>query len=473
MGDKTKPKKGKKKVVIIVLVVLIIVVAVIGNAVKKMTSQVATAVNTVEVEPVQKRDLSDTISLKGTVSGITKNNVTSKALAEITAVNVQVGDIVKEGDVLCTLDSSTIKDQVADLERDMSDTNATNSINSQQTAETVSRAQEDQQTQLAAAQKAIDDAKDAYNAQSIMWDKSEDKSDAEFQSLLAAQKAVTTAEEDYQKVLETTNRTIEDAQLAVELDKYKTTDSTSKDKLTDLKEQLADCNITAPCGGVVTAVNVSVGDVNADSKTALVTIEDTSSLKMVATVEEADILKIEEGMKATVTADAMGDETINGTVTRVVRVKGQSTGSDGQTTTSGGYSVEISLDNTELLIGMEVKAKVMIKERGNVLAIPYDLVKTDDDGNSYVLIAQANDDGSATAVKKNITVGEEVDYYTEVTGGDLAEGDKLIYDYSGTVTEGQQFTPAQMYSEQDMGTGASTDETSDAEGMSTSVEGNE
>lgn len=473
MGDKTKPKKGKKKVVIIVLVVLVVVAAIIGSSVKKMTSQVATAVNTVEVEPVQKRDLSDTISLKGTVSGITKNNATSKALAEITAVNVQVGDIVKEGDVLCTLDSSTIQDQIADLEKNMSDTNATDSINSQQTAETVSRAKEDQQTQLAAAQKAIDDAKDAYNAQSIMWDKSEDKSDAEFQSLLAAQKAVTTAEEDYQKVLETTNRTIEDAQLAVELDKYKTTDSTSKDKLTDLKEQLADCNITAPCGGVVTAVNVSVGDVNADSKTALVTIEDTSSLKMVATVEEADILKIEEGMKATVTADAMGDETINGTVTRVVRVKGQSTGSDGQTTTSGGYSVEISLDNTELLIGMEVKAKVMIKERGNVLAIPYDLVKTDDDGNSYVLIAQANDDGSATAVKKNITVGEEVDYYTEVTSGDLAEGDKLIYDYSGTVTEGQQFTPAQMYSEQDMGTGASTDETSDAEGMSTSVEGNE
>ena len=472
MGDKTKPKKGKKKIVIIVLVVLVVVAAIIGSSVKKMTSQVATAVNTVEVEPVQKRDLSDTISLKGTVSGITKNNATSKALAEITAVNVQVGDIVKEGDVLCTLDSSTIQDQIADLEKNMSDTNATDSINSQQTAETVSRAKEDQQTQLAAAQKAIDDAKDAYNAQSIMWDKSEDKSDAEFQSLLAAQKAVTTAEEDYQKVLETTNRTIEDAQRAVELDKYKGSDSSSKDKLTDLKEQLEDCNITAPCGGVVTAVNVSVGDVNADSKTPLVTIEDTSSLKMVATVEEADILKIEEGMKATVTADAMGDETINGTVTRVVRVKGQSTGSDGQTT-SGGYSVEISLDNKELLVGMEVKAKVMIKEKGEVLAIPYDLVKTDDDGNTYVLVAEANADGSATAVKKNITVGEEVDYYTEVTGGDLAEGDKLIYDYSGTVTEGQQFTPEQMYSEQDMGTGASTYETSDAEGMSTSVEGNE
>lgn len=473
MGDKTKPKNGKKKIVIIVLVVVIVIAAIIGNAVKKMTSQVATAVNTVEVEPVQKRDLSDTISLKGTVSGITKNNATSKALAEVTAVNVQVGDIVKEGDVLCTLDSSTIKDQIADLEKNMSDTNATDSINSRQTAEAVSRAKEDQQTQLADAQKTIDDAKEAYRVQNIMWDKSEDKSDADYQALLAAQKAVTNAEEAYQKTLETTNRAVADAQLAVELDQYKATDSTSKDKLTDLKEQLNDCNITAPCGGVVTAVNVSVGDINADSKTPLVTIEDTSSLKMVATVEEADILKIEEGMKATVTADAMGDETINGTVTRVVRVKGQSTGSDGQTTTSGGYSVEISLDNTELLVGMEAKAKVMIKERGEVLTVPYDLVKTDDDGNSYVLVAEANADGSATAVKKNITVGEEVDYYTEVTGGDLSEGDKLIYDYSGTVMEGQQFTPEQMYSEQDMGTGAATDDSSDAEGMSNDVEGNE
>ena len=76
MGDKTKPKNGKKKIVIIVLVVVLVIAAIIGNAVKKMTSQVATAVNTVEVETVQKRDLSDTISLKGTVSGITKNNAT-------------------------------------------------------------------------------------------------------------------------------------------------------------------------------------------------------------------------------------------------------------------------------------------------------------------------------------------------------------------------------------------------------------
>ncbi len=265
------------------------------------------------------------------------------------------------------------------------------------------------------------------------------------------EQAVEDAQTAYDTAVETTNRAIETAQEAQELNKYKDTDTTSKDTLSNLKEQLADCEITAPCGGVVTAVNSKVGDINAE-KNVIMTIEDTSSLKMVATVQEADVLKLQEGMEATVTADATGDEQIKGTVTRVVRVKSQgTTGSDGSTTSAGGYSIEIALDNQELLIGMAVKAKVMIQAKGEVLAVPYDLIQYDDNGQAYVLVAEADDGGNATAVRRNITVGDEVDYYTEVTGGDLAEGDMLIYDTTFSIAEGQTFTPEQMYSEQDMG----------------------
>ena len=153
-------------------------------------------------------------------------------------------------------------------------------------------------------------------------------------------------------------------------------------------------------------------------------------------------------MTASVTADAMGDETINGTVTRVVRVKSQGTGMDA---TAGVYSVEITIDNNELLIGMAAKAKVMLKEKGEVLAVPYDLIQYDENGDAFVLVAEKNEDGSAIAVRKNVEVGEEVDYYTEITGGDLKEGDMLIYDYTFSVVEGQSFAPQQMYSNQDMG----------------------
>lgn len=444
-----KPKKKKWIVPVVVLVIVVVLVAIIGSAVKNMTKQVQAITNMVEVETVQKRDLSDTIALKGSISGISSTNVISKAASEITAVNVQVGDVVKEGDLLCTLDATSIEEDIADLEKSVSNTNAVNSINSRTNVKSVEEAIQDQAVQLEDAMTAISQAQEDYDGAEVMLDSGK----GDFASLQSAKRALESAQENYDKVLETTNRAIETAKTAVELDKYKNDDKTSQDTLKSLREQLADCNITAPCGGVVTAVNVRVGDINSE-KVTLLTIEDTSTLKIVATVNETDILKVQEGMKATVTSEATGDKEMNGEVTRVVRVKsaGSTSGDSSSSAAVGGYSVEITIDSTELLIGMDAKAKIMVKEKGEVLAVPYDLVKTDENGGTYVLVAEENEDGSANVVRKNIEVGETVDYYTEVTGGDLKEGDKMIYDYAGTVTEGQVLAATQMYSGDSAGT---------------------
>ena len=160
-------------------------------------------------------------------------------------------------------------------------------------ADALQQAKDDQTTTLAAAQKTLDRAKDSYNGAQMLYDQGQ----ADFAALLAAKQAVEDAQTAYDTAVETTNRAIETAQEAQELNKYKDTDTTSKDTLSNLKEQLADCEITAPCGGVVTAVNSKVGDINAE-KNVIMTIEDTSSLKMVATVQEADVLKLQEGMEA-------------------------------------------------------------------------------------------------------------------------------------------------------------------------------
>ena len=438
------PKKKKKKVWIIVLVIVVLLIAMIGKMISSASKEVAMVMNQTEIEPVQKRDLSDTISLKGTIAGSSKTNVTSKAVSEVTAMNVQVGDVVKAGDVLCTLDSASIQEKIADLEKSTANASAVESINNQQAADAVAQAKADQATQLNEAQIQIDQAQAAVGG---VVQQQQSGVEVDFATAQSAQQALEAAQRNYAQVLETTNRAIQDAELNAQLNQYKDSDSTAKDTLADLREQLADCEVVAPTGGVVTAVNVSVGDINGE-KTTILTIEDTSSLKVVASVEEADILKLEEGMNAVVTADATGDEEIKGTVTRVVRVKSQGS-TDGST--AAGYSVEISIDNKELLVGMDAKAKVMIKEKGEALAIPYDLIQYDENGKAFVFVAEKNDDGSAVAVKKNIEVGEEVDYYTEITGGDLKEGDMLIYDYTFSIVEGQSFAPQQMYSNQELG----------------------
>ena len=550
------PKK-KKKVWLIVLVIVAIVIVLIGSAVKNMTSQIETAANMVEVEPVEKRDLSDSVSLKGTIAGQSKTNVMSLAAAEITAVNVQVGDIVKEGDPLVTLDQKDIEKQIAELKTNINNANAIAANDAVQKQESLNQAKQDQATTLAKATDSVNKAQAGYDelvkkrddcqtklnnkknevssaenaqnnakkeveaAQSAVYaaqdalssyqssgqntsqpapggtasstvdtklaelqqnvenanrnlsakqsayseaaskytsvkaeaDSLQAELDAYPDQLKSAEEAVNTAKSSYSDAETSTNRSVSTAQNTVDMQKYQASTTTeSKDQLEQLQKQLADCTLSAPIGGVVTAVNVSVGDKNT-AGTTMITIEDTSSLKVIVNVEEADILKIQEGMPATVSTDATGDEEIKGTVTRVVRVKNQSTNTNGtDTNTSSGYSAEITIDNTELLVGMSAKAKIVIKDRGTQLAVPYDLIRQDDNGDSYVLVAEANEDGTATAVRKNIKVGEEVDYYTEVTGGDLKEGDQLIYDNTFSVTEGQVFTPEQIYSNQALDT---------------------
>lgn len=550
------PKK-KKKVWLIVLVIAAIVIVLIGSAVKNMTSQIETAANTVEVEPVEKRDLSDSVSLKGTIAGQSKTNVMSLAAAEITAVNVQVGDIVKEGDPLVTLDQKDIEKQIAELKTNINNANAIAANDAVQKQESLNQAKQDQATTLAKATDSVNKAQASYDelvkkrddcqtklnnkknevssaenaqnnakkeveeAQSAVYaaqdalssyqssnqntsqpapggtasstvdtklaelqqnvekasrnysakqsayseaaskytsvkaeaDSLQAELDAYPDQLKTAEEAVNTAKSSYSDAETSTNRSVSTAQNTVDMQKYQTSTTRDlKDQLEQLQKQLADCTLSAPIGGVVTAVNVSVGDKNT-AGTTMITIEDTSSLKVIVNVEEADILKIQEGMPATVSTDATGDEEIKGMVTRVVRVKNQSTNTNGtDTNTSSGYSAEITIDNTELLVGMSAKAKIVIKDRGTQLAVPYDLIRQDDNGDSYVLVAEANEDGTATAVRKNIKVGEEVDYYTEVTGGDLKEGDQLIYDYTFSVTEGQVFTPEQIYSNQALDT---------------------
>ena len=104
-------KSKKSKVLLVVLIVIVVIVAIIAKACSAMVSSVSDGMMFVEVQQAEIRDLSDYISVTGDAEGVSKTNVTSKAAAEITAVNVAVGDEVSAGDVLATLDSSSISSQ--------------------------------------------------------------------------------------------------------------------------------------------------------------------------------------------------------------------------------------------------------------------------------------------------------------------------------------------------------------------------
>ena len=467
-------KKFKHKKLVIVLVIIVAAIIVLVGVAKRKLNSVAEATNIVQLEKVDKRDLSDFISLTGTVSGETKINYSSTAAAEIKTVNVQVGDVVKEGDVIATLDKDSIQKQIDVLEKSLSNAAALKQNESNQNQRALERAKEDQKNQLAQANDSINNAEAAYRAaqntvnslnnqmksvsdqinaasdedtKAALQEKLSDLQDqlsSAKSDLTSADSARKEAKNNYTSVKSSTDDAIYSAQSSIESAKYnQTDDSDTQTQLDQLRKQLDDCTITSKSAGIVTAVNVSVGDVNTANAT-LVTVENNTDMIVNASVTEKDILKLQEGMKAIITSDALDDQEINGEIIKVVKVYNTSqptTEQTGQETSgaanTGGFSVQIKLDHCDLISGMSAKAKIVLTDRENVLSVPYDLVQQDEDGKNYVLCAEENKDGTYTAVKKNITVGDEINYYTEVTGGDLKAGDYIIMDYS--ISEGDTF----------------------------------
>lgn len=420
-------KSRKSKVLLIVLIVIIVLAALIARACGNMVSSVAESMAYVEVQKAEVRDLSQYISVTGNAEGVSRTNVTSKAAAEVTAVKVSVGDEVTAGDVLATLDSSSISSQISSAKTTISNQQAITKNTYGQNQRALEQAQEDYNTasnQLA-ADRATLDSKNATLA-------TLDPASEEYAALAAEIESIKATVASEQSALTPLSRAVESAQNVVDMEKYQSSDDSVSTTLDGLKEQLADCELTAPISGVVTAVNVSVGDSNTPG-TVLFTIEDTSTMKITAAIDEKDILKVNEGQEVVITSNALGDIKLSGVVSKVVKVKSTSSaGADASgTQTAEGYSAEITiLSDSDLLVGMSTKAKIIISQRDSTLAVPYDLVKYDDNGDAYILVPEDNGDGTYTAKRCNITVGEEIDYYTEVIGGDLKAGDYFIYDYS-------------------------------------------
>ena len=197
--------------------------------------------------------------------------------------------------------------------------------------------------------------------------------------------------------------------------------------LDDTQRSMEDYTITSPISGTIIAKDVKVGDTVGSSSSTTETmcvIYDLSYLEMTLDVDELDILDIQVGQKAEITADAISDRTFEGVVTSI--------SSAGGTTT---YPVTIRIDDTgSLMPGMNATAVIDIASAEDALSVPNAAIVR---GN-YVLVTEsspsaANADPGMKApdgyVYVKVTTGVSDDDYIAVTSV-LEEGDTIAYDSS-------------------------------------------
>ena len=437
----------KKKAIIIPLVALLVVgggaYGLISMAKSTQESMLANMRYT--VVPAGQNDLSETISTTGSVIGNGTVDVTTKLSATISEVKVSLGDVVKEGDLLCVFDTTELQEDYNDLKKQLENSDKKTQSGHDKNARDLESAKTKKQTALDRAQRAIDkaikerdDAYEKYNKLVGEYNAAIDAGDEFYNydavnatleqlkpGLTALDDAVTTAQEAYNDTATQFDETIQGIQDIIDAEQYNDTDTIQK-QMDKLQEQIDQCQVYAPQSGIITALNVNEGSL--PSAPTLMTIVNTDRTVIELTVKETDITKISEGMKATVTSKVLPDEEFSAKITRIVNVISSNPAASEQS--GGGYKVEVTLDqpNDKLLIGMSATVDVVTKDVGEKLSVPYSGIYEEDDGSKYVFVAtKANDEqGGYEVSKKKIVTGEESDFYVEVTGGEVKSGDLVV-----------------------------------------------
>lgn len=174
-----KMKKGTKIFLILAVVIVVIAAALIGLVRAGQSALEAMTTGAASYTALERMDLTNTLSVSGNIQSADVKKVYQEAAGAGKAlqVNVEVGDTVAEGDVLCVFDST-------DLEKNYEK----------------SRLQAEQSEK--SAQISLDSAQNSYNTGVIAQ---EQAVRAAKQNLEAMQDALTTAEEQYNDALEDYN----------------------------------------------------------------------------------------------------------------------------------------------------------------------------------------------------------------------------------------------------------------------------
>ncbi len=354
-----KQKKSKKKVIIFsslgVLVVALVLIAILGGSRAEIVQ--------VQTEKVANRTITQSVTATGTLDPEFKVVITPEVTGEIVQLPVKEGQNVKKGQLLIKIRSDAYVAQVEQSEAGLKSAKASLAMNKAQ------------------LEKITGDYKRTKELQAKNL-----SSDADLE---AAKSAYLTAEANYNSAqAQVTNM---EAGLKVQND------------------QLSKTTIYSPMDGVVSQLNVQLGDRVLGSfysqGTNIMTVSDLKSMLAVVDVDENDVVLLSVGDTARIKIDAFGDKIFRGVVYQI-----------GNTAISSGAGTQEQVVNFEVKLkfvdfdpgfkpGMSCNAKIETKTLHNVISVPIQSVTA---RNSTETTGQKEDSENKNNSKKKTIDSEKL-----------------------------------------------------------------
>ncbi|MCL4395688.1 MAG: efflux RND transporter periplasmic adaptor subunit [Chloroflexi bacterium] len=399
----------KRNVLIIAVVIVVVVIAAVFFGIQQMNAKAATATK-VQTATAQLGTLVATVAEAGNITAPNTASLAFSSSGTVKAVEAQVGQQVKQGQVLMELDTTDLQTALKTAQSGL--------VSAQASLDSAKLKQAQVPQQLVVAKEALDNAgvtlnqaQLAYNA--IAW-RNDVAMTSQASTLQTATIAYQTALANYQIAAEgiTDTTTVTTAQAAVD---------SAQVAVTQAQDNLDKAKLVAPFDGSVAAVNFAVGDTA--SGTAVV-VADLNHLQVNATVAEVDIPNIKVGQAAQITLDAVSNKTYDGKVAAIGPVG---------TVTSGVVNYPVTVDVTnpddQIKPGMTANLSVIINQRDNVLLVPLRAVRTQ--GNQKLVTVLFKGQQIDTPVQVGLTNDTSV----EITQG-LKAGDQVVLGQTTTRTTG-------------------------------------
>lgn len=315
--------RRRTKIIIAVIVVLLIAGITTASIVSK--GKEGTPVTFGKVEQL---DLTSKVTANGQIDAQRKVDLSANVMGQIVNLAVREGDVVKKGDFLLQIDQKQLAASAQGAEASMrallSDRDAA-------------------RANLADAQNTFQRARNNFE-----------------------QKIIPAAELDRARTsLDAARANVSAIERRIEQ---------SRANLAAARDTLSKTTMTAPMGGIITALPVEEGEVAVigtmnNPGTKLLTIADMSVVEAVMEVDETDIPNVRVGQRANVTIDAYPNKTFAGIVTEV--------GSSPMTNVSSGaeavnFEVKIQLENPPAGVrpGFSASADIITGTRTKATAIP-------------------------------------------------------------------------------------------------------
>ncbi|MFJ1706694.1 efflux RND transporter periplasmic adaptor subunit [Kitasatospora sp. NPDC088346] len=367
----------------------------------------------VRTATVAKGTVLATVSGSGTLASPSDSGLDFTTGGKVTSIKVAVGDTVKAGQVLATVDTTAAQQQV---------NAATSALTTAQANLTKAEAGE-----------TVTTTKQLPSQSSSGAGRSGGASSGQGQSGAAATPAPQTTT--------VTTTKVDQAQVAQAQQQVDTAETT----LSNARAALAGTTLTAAGDGTVASIGARVGDTVSGSggsgstgnsgggsstgsstksststgtaPSGFIVLTNPTGMQVTAAFSELDSLKLKKGQAATVTLNAQSDTKLTATVLSVSSLPNASSGSSGAV--QYGATLQISGDTSKLRTGLSATISVVTGEADNALSVPTAALAGTGTGRTATVVHQ---DGSTERV--TVTVGVEGDATVQVVDG-LAEGDQV------------------------------------------------